>query len=147
MNEIVYDQLSIDRCRISYDPEIHCVVMRWLGYVTSAEFRELSLRGLDLLRKQSASKILMDTTHLPIIGKEDQEWVNEKFIPQGMEAGFRVCAMVNSRFYFNRVAIDNVVKRLRPNEPTIEYFESAEDAKEWLRSMPSQGANEAGRSG
>lgn len=133
MNEIEYPNLSIDRCLISYDPGVPCVVLRWLGYVTSPEFRALSWRGLDLLKEHRVDRILMDTTHLPIIGEDDQKWVNDEFIPHGLSVGFRICAMVNSRFYFNRVAVDNVVRRMAPHEQVVEYFESAESAKEWLR--------------
>jgi hypothetical protein len=136
MNEIQHPELSIDRCAISWDPTVPCVVFRWLGYVTSPEFRALSERGLELLRSKGASRMLNDTTHLPIIGEDDQRWVNQVFIPRALATGFRICAMVNSRFYFNRVAVENVARQISPGELVIEYFEGSDSAKEWLRQAP-----------
>jgi hypothetical protein len=125
--------LSTPGCDIAFDPEVPCVLIRWRGYVTSEEFRQASDNALRLLQEQHVSRILNDTTDLPIISAADQRWVQSDFVPRGIAVGFRAVAMVNSRFYFNRVAVDSVVAQLDPEEIMVEYFENPEKARAWLR--------------
>lgn len=129
------DELSNEACSILYDSDVPCIIMEWHAYGTSAQFRLISENVLQLLIDKSLSKVVADTTNLPIIGSDDQQWVSEDWLPRSIEAGFRACGMVNSRFYFNRVAVDNVVTRVKSDKFRVEYFDSQAAAKEWLKSL------------
>jgi hypothetical protein len=129
------DELSNDACSIMYDPDVPCIIMEWHSYGTSAQFRQISENILQLLIDQGASKVIADTTHLPIIASDDQQWVNEDWLPRAIAAGYRACGMVNSRFYFSRVAVDNVVKKVTSDQFRVEYFDSQAAAREWLKSV------------
>ncbi|MBW4565319.1 MAG: hypothetical protein KME32_30380 [Mojavia pulchra JT2-VF2] len=109
--------------------------MEWHAYGTSTQFRLISENVLQLLIDKNVGKVVADTTHLPIIAADDQQWVIEDWLPRTIEAGFRACGMVNSRFYFNRVAVENVVNRVTSDKFRVEYFDSQAAAKEWLKSL------------
>lgn len=121
-------------CTVSVDLDVPCVVMHWHGYATTADFREAAHRVGDLLREHRIDRLLVDTTDLPIIASEDQDWLNREWLPQQIAHGLRAAALVSSRFYFARVSVENVNRRLRPDELTIELFTNAETAREWLLS-------------
>jgi len=107
------------------------VLIRW--HVTSEEFRQASDDVLRLLQEQQVSRILNDTTDLPIISAADQRWVAERLCAARHCGRLRAVALVNSRFYFNRVAVDTVVAQLDPDQLLVEYFEDAEKARAGLR--------------
>lgn len=54
--------------------------MEWHGYATTADFREASQRVGDLLREHRIDRLLVDTTDLPIIAAEDQDWLNREWL-------------------------------------------------------------------
>jgi hypothetical protein len=143
---IDYPELSNEHCLLSYDASVPCIVIEWRGYQTSRQFRDISDAALKLLAQHGVSKVLNDTTMLPIIGGDDQRWTQDDFLPRAIRAGFRFCAMVNSRFYFNRVAVNNVAQTINPHEMIVEYFENADRARTWLRGLKAQHA-EGGVSG
>ncbi len=131
------DQLSNESCSISYDPDVPCVVIEWHGYATTTQFRQINENVLRLLIEKKCDKILADTTHLPMISASDQKWVNADWLPRAIQAGYRICGMVNSRFYFSRVAMNNVMRQVNKDEFQVEYFETQTAAREWLRSIHS----------
>lgn len=135
VNSVRIDELSNEACSILFDSDVPCIIMEWHAYGTSTQFRLISENVLQLLIDKGVSKVVADTTHLPIIAADDQQWVNEDWLPRAIEAGYRACGMVNSRFYFNRVAVDNVVRRVTSDKFRVEYFDSRDAAKEWLKSL------------
>jgi SpoIIAA-like len=123
-------------CTVGYDAEVPCVIMTWKGYATSREFREANERVLGILVERKASKLLGDITHFVLIGAEDQNWLNDDWIPRAMAGGLQIVALVTPVFYFNRVAVDNVSKRLDPEALVLQHFADRETARAWLRGVP-----------
>lgn len=118
---------------IDYDPDVPCVLMIWKGYATSAAFREGNARVLTEITNRHASKLLGDVTNFVLIGAEDQAWLNEVWIPRAMHAGLRKVALVQPSFYFNRVAIDTVAKKLDRDRVELGFFDNRDAAKAWLK--------------
>ena len=121
-------QFSVD-----YDVDVPCVVMSWRGYATSAVFRAANEQVLHMIGDRRAKKLLGDITEFVLIGAEDQDWLNNVWLPQAMEAGLRFAALVTPSFYFNRVAVDNVVKKLDPARLQVAYFATRDNALAWLK--------------
>lgn len=120
---------------VGYDAEIACVTMTWKGYATSREFREGNERVLGVLAERGASKLLGDIKDFVLIGAEDQHWLSSNWIPRAMEAGLRTVAMITPVFYFNRVAVESVGQKLDPEALILQYFDSQDPARHWLRSV------------
>ena len=123
-------QFSVD-----YDVDVPCVVMSWRGYATSAVFRAANEQVLQMIADRRAKKLLGDITEFVLIGAEDQDWLNNEWLPKAMESGLRLAALVTPTFYFNRVAVDNVVKRLDPARLQVAYFATRDEALAWLKTM------------
>ena len=123
-------QFSVD-----YDVDVPAVVMIWRGYATSGVFRAANEQVLQTIGERRAKKLLGDITEFVLIGAEDQDWLNNVWLPRAMEAGLRVAALVTPSFYFNRVAVENVVKKLDPARLQVAYFATRDEAREWLKSL------------
>jgi hypothetical protein len=121
-------------CEITYDPEIPCVVMIWQGYATSREFRAANEDILKVLIDNKATKLLGDISRFVLIGAEDQAWLNHNWIPRAIAAGLRTVALVQSSYYFNRVAVETVGQRIDPASLVLSYFGDIVAAREWLHS-------------
>jgi hypothetical protein len=121
------------RFSVEYDVDVPCIVMTWQGYATSAMFRAANEQVLTVIAERRAKRLLGDITEFVLIGAEDQAWLNDDWLPRAMEAGLRVCALVTPNFYFNRVAVDNVVKKLDPSRLQVAYFANKADAAAWLK--------------
>jgi hypothetical protein len=121
------------RFSVDYDVNIPCVVMTWKGYATSAVFRATNEQVLESIAQRRASKLLGDITEFVLIGADDQDWLNTVWLPSAMEAGLRMVALVTPNFYFNRVAVENVVKKLDPTQLQVAYFATRGEAAAWLK--------------
>jgi SpoIIAA-like len=121
-------------CSVAYDVDVPCVVMTWTGYATSAQFRESNERVLACVKQHRAHRLLGDVSDFVLIGASDQNWLNEEWIPRAIEVGLRRAAIVQPTSYFNRVAIENVRRRIDPERLAVGYFDTLDKAREWLRS-------------
>jgi hypothetical protein len=129
-------ETAIKTYKIFFDQEINSVVMEWRGYANSSEFKEGTELMLNTLIKNHAYKVLADVRDMTLIGMEDQQWINTVFLPRAMEFDFKVLAIVRPNHYFNKVAVENISEKVDKNKLAIEFFDTAEHAKEWLSLVP-----------
>lgn len=120
---------------IYYDQDINSVVMEWKGYSNSSEFKEGTELMLNTLIKHNTFKVLADIKDMTLIGMEDQEWINKVFLPRATEFGFKVLAIVKPQHYFNQVAVETISYKVDQNKLAIQFFDSLDNAKEWLRKL------------
>ena len=80
---------------IYFDKEIDSVVMDWDGYATSEQFKEGTELMLDTLIKNKANKVLADIKDMVLIGREDQIWLDENFLPRAIKAGFKAITTID----------------------------------------------------
>ncbi|ELR71674.1 hypothetical protein C900_02410 [Fulvivirga imtechensis AK7] len=106
--------------------------MLWEGYVSSIDFREGTEMMLNLLIENRTSKVLANIKDMLLIDKEDQQWLQNYFLPRAMRFGFRTLAIVKPTSYFNLAAIEEISTGIREKEFKIELFDSVKDAQNWL---------------
>lgn len=117
---------------IYFDGEINSVVMEWNGYATSKQFKQGTELMLNMLIKNNCSKVLADIKEMKIIAMEDQQWLNEEFLPRATTFGFKAIAIVKPHYYFNKVAVETISYKVDKEKLTINFFDNSEEAKEWL---------------
>ena len=120
---------------IYFDKEINCVVMEWDGYATSKQFKQGTELMLNTLIQNNCSKVLADIKDMKIIAMEDQQWLNEEFLPRATLFGFKAIAIVKPDYYFNQVAVETISYKADKDKLTINFFDNIEDAKAWLAKM------------
>ena len=117
---------------IYFDEEINSVVMEWNGYATSKQFKQGTELMLNMLIKNNCSKVLADIKDMKIIAMEDQQWLNEEFLPRATTFGFKAIAIVKPHYYFNKVAVETISYKVDKEKLTINFFDNTEEAREWL---------------
>jgi hypothetical protein len=120
-------------CSLGTDPEIMALIFNWKGILPSPAFREIHHKALQLIRNNKFSKILGDTTHMKTMGSEDIAWINSFWMPSAIEAGLRQCAIIESNNAFNRMTVNAVVEKVKPEEATFNFFNTFEAARFWLK--------------
>ncbi len=117
---------------IYFDKDLDCVVMDWDGYATSKQFKQGTELMLNTLIQNHCSKVLADIKDMKIIAMEDQQWLNEEFLPRATTFGFKAIAIVKPKYYFNQVAVETISYKVDKEKLTINFFDDIEDAKAWL---------------
>jgi hypothetical protein len=117
---------------IYFDKDINAVVMEWDGYATSKQFKQGTELMLNILIKNNCSKVLADIKDMKIIAMEDQQWLNEDFLPRATTFGFKAIAIVKPDYYFNKVAVETISYKVDKDKLTINFFDNVNEAKEWL---------------
>jgi hypothetical protein len=118
------------------------VVMEWSGYFTSEEFRNGTNAMLDTLKEFNATRVLANVKEMVLISMEDQKWMESVFLPRAIEAGFRICALVQPVHYFNKVAVENITYKIDQRKLLVNIFDNLVDAKKWLVNEPLPGEPE-----
>lgn len=122
---------------IYFDKETDCVVMEWDGYATSEQFKEGTELMLNTLIQHNTSKVLADIKDMKIIGMQDQQWLDTHFLPRAVKFGFNAIAIIRPDSYFNKVAVESVSYKVDKEKLTINFFDNTDDAKNWLKNIPS----------
>ena len=117
---------------VYFDPMINSVVMEWHGYATSKQFKDGTELMLNTLIQNNCTKVLADIKDMTLIGMEDQQWINEQFLPRATKFGFRAIAIIKPRSYFNKIAIETISYKVDKEKLTINFFDDISEAKEWL---------------
>jgi SpoIIAA-like len=124
---------STEIYNIYFDSQIDAVVMEWDGYATSAQFKEGTELMLNTMIQNHAFKVLADIKDMILIGMEDQEWLNNHFLPRAIKFGFKAIAIIKPDNYFNKIAVESVSYKVDKDTLAINFFDNIIEAKEWLK--------------
>lgn len=128
-------EATIKTYNVYFDENINSVVMEWHGYATSRQFKEGTELMLNTLIKNNGSKVLADIRNMTLIGMEDQQWINEVFLPRATRFGFKAIAIIKPSSYFNKVAVETISYKVDKEKLTINFFDNLEEAREWLNNF------------
>ena len=126
-------ETTADIYNIYFDKDLDTVIMEWSGYATSTQFREGTELMLNTLIQNNASKVLGDIREMVMIGMDDQKWLETNFLPRAIKFGFKEIAIIKPKFYFNKVAVESVSYKVDKEKLVINFFDSLEDGKKWLK--------------
>ena len=128
-------EATIKTYDVYFDKEINSVVMEWHGYATSRQFKEGTELMLNTLIKNNSSKVLADIRDMTLIGMEDQQWINDVFLPRATKFGFKAIAIIKPQSYFNKIAVETISYKVDKEKLTINFFDNIEEAREWLKNF------------
>ncbi|WP_462280348.1 hypothetical protein [Salinivirga cyanobacteriivorans] len=129
------EYLNTGYCHVAFDDDAQAVVIEWFGAPKSEEFRNACMRVIDALKDHNTSKVLTDNSRAVIFKREDQQWLNEVWLPEAEKAGYRASATVIKKDPFVRFAVDNIVKGRDKDKFLNKRFESRDEALNWLKSL------------
>lgn len=125
-----------DVVTVSYDLERQLGMAVWNGFLSSTQFREAVEICLDLMDKHKLLRWLGDNRKLRAIRQADQDWFVEYVMPRLAAGTIRRNASVVSEDLFNRMAVEQIIKRSSNlGDMALMDFESVEAAMEWLEQL------------
>ena len=127
--------------KLEFEPDIPCITMISLGYMSSEEFREPFLIGLDFMEEKINEmpdiSWLNDTRKQKTAKLEDVKWINSNVNERAYKMGVKKVAFVLPESAFGKLVIQSYVKITNSridNKLTIKAFKTVEKAKDWLKS-------------
>jgi hypothetical protein len=125
-------EATIKTYEVYFDADIKSVVMKWHGYATSRQFKEGTELMLNTLIKHNCYKVLADIRDMTLIGMEDQQWINDVFLPRATKFGFKAIAIIKPRSYFNKIAVETISYKVDKDKLMINFFDNIDEARNWL---------------
>ena len=127
--------IDSDAASLWYHPEKQIVHHQFHKFTYGRDFQELLLAGLELLKKNKASKWLSDDRDVPAFRPEDMEWAQTKWFPQSVAAGWKYWAIVQPAKVIGQMNIERLVKEFLAAGITARYFSDPDEAMRWLESL------------
>lgn len=122
-----------DVVTITYDENLQLGAAVWNGFLSSTEFREASETCLRLIEEHRPLRWLGDNRKLRAIRQTDQNWFAEQITPRLAASSLRRNAILISEDFFNRMAVDQIVKRATSlGNMEVMEFDKREEAMAWL---------------
>jgi hypothetical protein len=104
----------------------------WVGFATSAQFRESCETVLASMQAKKISRVVMDGGKAKLAAPADQEWFNTNWIPRAIGAGYRTCAVVVPKDLFGQMSTKQVVSQVDKDKITTFMFDDTSEAKAWI---------------
>ena len=102
----------------------------------SGALRAVYEHALHLLIRSGLTKILPDHGQMAPFQAADRDWMLRTWVPRAVaEAGYRHCAIVESKQVFNRLGTRHLVMELGTSTLAVAYFDEAAAADAWLRQL------------
>lgn len=117
------------------DPARGIIIVRWKNYAPSGTYRATLNMAVDLITQHKLRYFLTDQRRRGAILHEDEVWLATDWSPRMARTSLERAAIVQSADFFNHSVIDRVVRTVLPVIPfPIRYFQSLEEAEQWLHS-------------
>jgi hypothetical protein len=119
---------------ITYDEELQLGKAVWKGFLSSSEFREAIEICVQLMEEHKPLRWLGDNRKLRAIRKADQEWFAESIFPKLAASTLRRNGAIVSEDLFNRMAVEQLVKRAKKlGDMVIKEFDNEDEAIAWIK--------------
>ncbi|MCK6588441.1 MAG: STAS/SEC14 domain-containing protein [Polyangiaceae bacterium] len=126
---------------VEWDSANRHVHIAWRDFAYGEEYRLVHETILKVVAERGSGKVLADARRMKAAPQEDQEWLMKDWIPRAGAGGLKHMAIVLPKTTLGQMTLQRLVegttgsKRLVSGDGTS-YFESVEDARKWLKSIP-----------
>ncbi len=118
---------------LRYYPEWKIVHHRFLRTAPSHAFREVLLKGLELLKDGRADKWLSDDRENKSLVEEDAAWVDEFFAPMAFATGWKCWAMLLPESSRAEMTLRRLVRMTERTKLKFQVFVDDIMALDWLK--------------
>ena len=79
---------------VTWNRDLKAVCVESHGWANTAEPRAVLEAGIRAMRAHRGSRWLVDGRRMKVVRQEDQDWINENWLPRALGAGLRLTAVV-----------------------------------------------------
>jgi hypothetical protein len=120
---------------LEYDESQKCIIQVWKGFFSSEQFRNGVKSTNQLFEQKNPARFLVDISTCNHIKKEDTDWAATHAIPLAIKNGLKYYAFVVPTNVFTQMTLNNFKSEVE-SHITIQPFDNAKSAREWLCSQP-----------
>jgi hypothetical protein len=103
--------------------------------ISGKTLRQTLMKGLELFKKNNASKWLSDDRQSSALTPEDTEWGFSVWSPQVIAAGWKYWAVVLPEIMLGQLNMNYVIDDYAKKGVTVELFSDPEAALKWLEEV------------
>ena len=118
-----------------HHPESNIIHLEVHKSITGESFRHALTEGLELLKKNRATKWLSDGRHSGVLSVEDAEWGLTIWAPKIVAAGWKYWALVLPDLVMGRLNMKFFVEQYSQKGITVELFDDPDKALDWLEKV------------
>ena len=118
-----------------YHNDAKIVHHKFHTFTHGEDLRNGLTKGLEIMKKNGATKWLSDDRENPILKKEDMEWTASVWRPAVINAGWKYWAIVMPEKIAGQMAMNKIIKEYANTGVTVQIFPNADAALAWLESQ------------
>jgi hypothetical protein len=119
-----------------YHPEWKIVHHQFKKYPRSESLRKALSKGAGYLERRKAGKWLSDDRKSSVLPDDDLKWTAIEWRPRAIKAGLRYWAIVPPATAIGTLNMKRLAREHRKLGVTVEFFDSAVNALNWLKTDP-----------
>ncbi|MFB9863136.1 hypothetical protein [Rufibacter immobilis] len=119
---------------LSYDEGQQVAYAVWNGFLNSQEFREATLKCVELMEEKGILRWLADNRKMKAIRQADQQWFVDNILPRILRSPLLRMATLVSEDLFNKMAVERLLQRTGEVQLALRDFDSEAEAMVWLLS-------------
>jgi hypothetical protein len=126
---------------LEYDPATPAIIATFNGFMSSEQFRDFLLKGLNYLieKKKNHDKILWlaDTTKHVVQPDQDTKWVADEWNPKAIKGGIHHIAFVLPENVFGGLSVKKYANnsQKKGDDMIVQMFGTIDSAKAWFKNM------------
>jgi hypothetical protein len=133
--------LDTPQALVQWDPVARCVHVEWRDFAYGEEYRRVLDTILKVMTDHKTSKLLADSRRMKAAPQEDQDWLIKNWVPRSEKAGLKHSAVVLPKSTLGQMTLQRLSQASSGSKRLVStdgasYFETVEDAKKWLKSLP-----------
>ncbi|MEZ6094969.1 MAG: hypothetical protein R3C03_12190 [Pirellulaceae bacterium] len=111
---------------------IHHKIKKW---APEMQFRELLDRGYEHMKSVRATKWLSDDRGNSVVKPEDEEWVQNNWLPRVIAAGWKYWAFIPPEKIIGKINMERHREIMKNSGVEVRAFANPQEALEWLESV------------
>ena len=128
-----------DSATITYEQSSDMAVIVWhVKFITHAQYLKANDALLKLILEKHCTRLLCDTTNMGVLPLESQGWTTNVLTHKYLQSNLQFTAIVTSKDVFNKVAMNNIVRKTNNTQYHNTFFASYPEALTWLKNQKIQ---------
>ncbi|MDJ1470183.1 hypothetical protein [Xanthocytophaga flava] len=123
-----------DSAVITYDESFDMALIIWdVKFITHAQYQKVNTALLQLILERNCTRLVCDTTNMGVLPMESQQWTKDELSPMYIQSSLQFTAIVTSKDVFNKVAMNNIVRKSNNTHYNSIFFANYPEALTWIK--------------
>jgi hypothetical protein len=117
-------------------PECRALLSEWSGGALNRDIKAgLEMALAEYKKCEPGTQWIGETTHIGIIGDEDQAWINNDWVPRFMATGVKYMAVIQPASIIAKLNVKNILQTYEGTNLTVFNCGTLEEAAGWMKTV------------